>query len=68
MIPVRFKRRCAGDGRGVEVTLTDAGLETLQRAYPVHLRSVRAHVLGTIPRASLPVFAETIREVAAALE
>src|SRR5260221_10597679 len=31
------KRRAASDARGVEVILTAKGLESLQRAYPVHL-------------------------------
>ena len=61
------KRRLAHDARGVEVILTAKGLETLQRAYPVHLRSVRARVLDHIPRSTLPDFAEAMRTIAKAL-
>jgi DNA-binding MarR family transcriptional regulator len=61
------KKRCTDDGRGVDVTLTEKGLETLQRAYPVHLRSVRTRVLDHISRSALPGFAETIRAIAEAL-
>jgi DNA-binding MarR family transcriptional regulator len=62
------KARCAGDGRGVEVTLTEAGMESLRQAYPVHLASVRVRVVDHISRTALPGFAETIRTIAAALE
>lgn len=63
-----IKRRCVQDGRGVDVILTDQGLESLRRAYPVHLRSVRSRVVDHIPRSALPGFAETIRAIAEALE
>jgi DNA-binding MarR family transcriptional regulator len=63
-----IKRRCAQDRRGVDVMLTDQGLESLQRAYPVHLRSVRSRVVDHIARSALPGFAETIRAIAEAVE
>lgn len=34
--------RCPEDGRGLNAQLTDAGLSTLRRTYPTHLRGVRA--------------------------
>jgi DNA-binding MarR family transcriptional regulator len=61
------KRRCPDDARGVEVVLTTQGLERLQRAYPVHLRSVRERVLDHISRSTLPTFADTMRAIAKAL-
>lgn len=62
------KRRSAGDARGVDVTLTEKGLETLKRAYPVHLRSVRTRVLDHVSRSALPEFATAIRSIVEELE
>jgi DNA-binding MarR family transcriptional regulator len=61
------KRRCPQDARGVEVVLTAKGLETLQRAYPVHLGSVRTRVLDHISPSTLPVFAEMMHAITVAL-
>jgi DNA-binding MarR family transcriptional regulator len=36
------RRRCSSDGRGTFAVLTDAGLASLERAYPTHLRGVRS--------------------------
>jgi DNA-binding MarR family transcriptional regulator len=61
------KERNAADGRGFDVTLTEAGLAALQRAYPVHLRSVRGRVLDHVDRSTLPCFAEAMRAIAESL-
>jgi DNA-binding MarR family transcriptional regulator len=61
------KERNAADGRGFDVTLTEEGLATLQRAYPVHLRSVRARVLDHVDRSTLPCFATAMSAIAEAL-
>jgi DNA-binding MarR family transcriptional regulator len=61
------KERNAADGRGFDVTLTGEGLAALQRAYPVHLRSVRARVLDHVDRATLPCFAKAMRAIAGSL-
>jgi DNA-binding MarR family transcriptional regulator len=61
------KRRCSEDARGVDVILTAKGLQTLQRAYPVHLRSVRSRVLDHVPRSALPALAQAMRAIAEAL-
>src|ERR1700733_13662123 len=61
------KERNAADGRGFDVTLTEAGLAALQRAYPVHLRSVRGRVLDHVDRSTLPCFAEAMRTIAESL-
>jgi DNA-binding MarR family transcriptional regulator len=61
------KERNAADGRGFDVTLTEEGLTALQRAYPVHLRSVRARVLDHVDRSTLPCFAEAMRAIADSL-
>jgi DNA-binding MarR family transcriptional regulator len=61
------KERNAADGRGFDVTLTDEGLAALQRAYPVHLRSVRARVLDHVDRSTLPSFAKAVSAIAESL-
>jgi DNA-binding MarR family transcriptional regulator len=61
------KERNAADGRGFDVTLTEEGLAALQRAYPVHLRSVRARVLDHVDRSTLPCFAKAMSAIAASL-
>jgi DNA-binding MarR family transcriptional regulator len=62
------KERNAADGRGFDVTLTEEGLAALQRAYPVHLRSVRARVLDHVDRSTLPSFAKAMSAIAASLK
>jgi len=61
------KERNAEDGRGFDVTLTEEGLAALQRAYPVHLRSVRARVLDHVDRPTLPCFARALGAIAESL-
>jgi DNA-binding MarR family transcriptional regulator len=61
------KERNAEDGRGFDVTLTEAGLAALQRAYPVHLRSVRTRVLDHVDRSTLPCFAKAMSAIAESL-
>jgi len=62
------KERNAADGRGFDVTLTEEGLTALRRAYPVHLRSVRARVLDHVDRSTLPCFAQAISAIAESLK
>jgi DNA-binding MarR family transcriptional regulator len=61
------KERNAEDGRGFDVTLTEEGLAALQRAYPVHLRSVRTRVLDHVDRSTLPFFAKAVSAIAESL-
>jgi DNA-binding MarR family transcriptional regulator len=61
------KQRTLADGRGFDVTLTEEGLAALQRAYPVHLRSVRARVLDHVDRSALPCFSTTVIAIAESL-
>jgi DNA-binding MarR family transcriptional regulator len=42
------RERCDTDGRGTYAVLTEAGLERLQRARPVHLAGVRRLFLGRL--------------------
>lgn len=61
------KARNPEDGRGFDVTLTDEGLAALQRAYPVHLRSVRSRVLDHVDRSALPCFSQAMIAIADSL-
>ena len=61
------KERSAADGRSFYATLTDKGMAALTRAYPVHLRSVRARVLDHVDRSSLPCFAQAVIAIADSL-
>jgi DNA-binding MarR family transcriptional regulator len=61
------KQRNAADGRGFDVTLTEEGLAALQRAYPVHLRSVRSRVLDHVDRSTLPCFSKAVIAIAESL-
>ena len=62
------KERNAADGRGFDVTLTEEGMAALRRAYPVHLRSVRARVLDHIDRSTLPCFSTAMIAIAESLD
>ena len=62
------KERNAADGRGFDVTLTEEGLAVLRRAYPVHLRSVRARVLDQLDRSTLPCFSQAMTAIASSLD
>jgi DNA-binding MarR family transcriptional regulator len=62
------KERSAADGRGFDVTLTEAGMAALRRAYPVHLRSVRARVLDHVDQSALPCFAKAVIAIAESFE
>jgi DNA-binding MarR family transcriptional regulator len=54
------RARCPSDGRGFLAVLTDAGLELLEEAYPVHLRSVREHVMCHLSGLDLGQFADAV--------
>ena len=62
------KERNATDGRGFDVTLTEVGMAALQRAYPVHLRSVRTRVLDHVEPSALPSFAKAVIAIAESFE
>ena len=39
------RSRCPDDGRAIHAQLTEAGWKTLREAAPIHVRSVREHLL-----------------------
>jgi DNA-binding MarR family transcriptional regulator len=47
------REACAGDRRGVELVLTDAGFGEITRMAPTHVESVRANLLDHLSRPEL---------------
>lgn len=60
------KHRCTTDGRGFDVRLTESGLDTLEHAYPIHLRSVR--VLDHVDQSVMPRFTEVLTSITSSLD
>ncbi|MEP7054549.1 MAG: MarR family transcriptional regulator [Actinomycetota bacterium] len=52
------RHRNRGDRRLVAATITPAGESICEAAGPVHVESVRRHVMDHVPRSALPVIAE----------
>src|SRR6476661_596766 len=42
------KNRNPEDGRGIDVQITEAGLNRLRDAYPIHLASVRSRIMNQV--------------------
>lgn len=47
-----------GDGRGAEVLLTEAGVEMITTAAPLHVKSVRRHLIDVLTPEQLRTLAE----------
>jgi DNA-binding MarR family transcriptional regulator len=54
------REQAAGDGRGMTATLTEAGLERLDEAYPHHLASVRTNAIDHLDGIDLIAFATAV--------
>ena len=52
------------DRRGVVVTITDAGRETLRRAVPVHARTIREFLLDPLTPGEQELLARALSRVA----
>lgn len=48
----------ATDGRGAEVVLTDAGVAVITEAAPLHVESVRRHLIDALTPEQLRTLAE----------
>lgn len=57
------RRRCPTDARSYLAERTEAGLERLRDATPVHLRGVREHFSGHLTEAQLKVLAEAMEAI-----
>jgi DNA-binding MarR family transcriptional regulator len=58
----------ASDTRGNVARLTPAGMAKLKAAWPVHLASVRRHLMDSMDHATIEVVAKALAEAAASLE
>lgn len=57
------RQRSPGDRRGVELRLTTAGLQALDRLAPVHVASVRRHLLAHLDAEQFTRFAEAMNAI-----
>ena len=57
------KSRNPEDGRGIDVQITEAGLNRLRDAYPVHLASVRNRILNHVEPKALACFGDVMAAI-----
>lgn len=62
-----LRRPAPDDRRGVELVLTDAGYVATSALAPIHLASVRRHLLDHVSREQLQVMGEAMASVRAAI-
>lgn len=61
------RRPTPGDGRGVELSLTPAGRAAVDRLSPIHVRSVRAHLVDVLTPEQLRQVGHAMQIVRAAI-
>jgi DNA-binding MarR family transcriptional regulator len=59
------RQRCAEDARVVYAVITSAGVERVERAYPVHLRGVRTHLVDRLSRRQLAAIRDALEPLTA---
>ncbi|MFC7615155.1 MarR family winged helix-turn-helix transcriptional regulator [Actinokineospora soli] len=62
------KEDCPDDARGAEVVLTDAGFDAIRRAAPLHVASVREHLIDVLTRDQLEVLGDLTHAVVERLQ
>jgi DNA-binding MarR family transcriptional regulator len=62
------KNRNPQDGRGIDVQITDAGLDRLRDAYPIHLASVRSRIMNQVEPKALSCFGDVMAAIVTGLE
>ena len=62
------KNRNPEDGRGIDVQITEVGLNRLRDAYPIHLSSVRSRVMNQVEPKSLSCFGDVMASIVGGLE
>jgi DNA-binding MarR family transcriptional regulator len=62
------KNRNPEDGRGIDVQITEAGLNRLRDAYPVHLASVRSRIMNRVEPKALSCFGDVMAAIVRGLE
>ena len=63
-----IKTRNPEDGRGIDVRITNAGLNRLRDAYPIHLASVRSRIMNQVEPKALSCFGDVVAAIVAGLE
>ena len=63
-----LKSRSEDDGRGIDVSITHAGLSRLREAYPVHLSSVRNRIMNHVDTQVLGCLATAMASIVAGLQ
>jgi DNA-binding MarR family transcriptional regulator len=58
------RQRSSCDGRGLNAILTDAGLDRLRHAWPIHLASVRRHMMDHLSELDLPTVTAALQRFA----
>ncbi|WP_280687396.1 MarR family winged helix-turn-helix transcriptional regulator [Kitasatospora sp. GAS204B] len=59
-----LRQECPGDRRGLYAHLTEAGWQTLRRAAPDHVRSVRAHFIDRLDEQQLDAMFQALGPIA----
>ena len=62
------KTRNQEDGRGIDVRITEAGLNRLRDAYPIHLASVRSRIMNQVDPKALSRFGDVMAAIVAGIE
>jgi DNA-binding MarR family transcriptional regulator len=62
------KNRNPEDGRGIDVQITEAGLNRLRDAYPIHLASVRSRIMNQVQPKALTCFGDVMAAIVRGLE
>jgi len=62
------KNRNQEDGRGIDVRITEAGLNRLRDAYPIHLASVRRRIMNQVEPKALSCFGDVMAAIVRGIE
>jgi DNA-binding MarR family transcriptional regulator len=62
------KDRNPEDGRGIDVQITEAGLNRLRDAYPVHLASVRSRIMSHVEPKALAGFGAVMAAIVGGID
>jgi DNA-binding MarR family transcriptional regulator len=61
------KTRNQEDARGIDVEITEAGLNRVRDAYPIHLASVRQRIMNKVDPRALSRFGDVMEEIVRAM-
>jgi DNA-binding MarR family transcriptional regulator len=62
------KTRNQQDGRGIDVRITEAGLDRRRDAYPIHLASVRSRIMNQVEPQALSCFGDVMAAIVRGME